>query len=387
MEIVIQRRRYSLPILPVLAAVVLAILALTTLRIGRIQPGEIGVLVNNVTGKIDARVQEGASFYNGLLTDFYVLDNSVQTIKMTAAHDDAVRIKTDDGSDVTMDVDVNYRLVQDPQVLVDRVIPETGLARLAAVSGGDRRRGLEMVDAYRAKWVRDYARSVIRYVFGELDTKTFYNATERNQKTLQAQEELNRLLQPHGIEIQQVVPDVFRFIEEFEQVIAKTQEASEQVESEQRKAETAIEDQKRQEREAEAKVLREIASMRGRLDKEVLIAQAAAARETRAAEAYAYTKQQGADAQFYMAKNDAQSMLATASAEAEGLKQLAASLSGSGGKNLVKMEYAKVLQGATIQGLPYSTDPRIQRVEVTGTGSTPAIPSAAGAAQATGGQR
>ena len=44
-----------------------------------------------------------------------------------------------------------------------------------------------------------YARSVIRYTFGELDTKTFYNATARDSKTAAAKEELNRLLQPHGI--------------------------------------------------------------------------------------------------------------------------------------------------------------------------------------------
>jgi hypothetical protein len=53
-----------------------------------------------------------------------------------------------------------------------------------------------------------------------------------------------------------------------------------------------------------------------------------------------------------------------ASAEAEGLGKLAASLSGEGGLNLVKLRYADVLKTARISGLPYSTDPRIQKVEL-----------------------
>ena len=80
--------------------------------------------------------------------------------------------------------------------------------------------------------------------------------------------------------------------------------------------------------------------------------------------ASAYTKKTDADAQLTKAKNQSQAQFALASAEAEGLSKLAKSLAGDGGLNLVKLKYAEVLKGARISGVPYSTDPRIQKVEI-----------------------
>ncbi len=382
MHIEISRQRLKLPLLPILAAIAFAALAVTATRVGRVQPGQLGVLVDNVSGRVHLRMEPGAVVYNGLITDFHLLDNSVQTLRLVRETGEEVQIKTDDGSDVTMDVEVNYRLMLDPEVLVRTVIPESGLSRerLVAAPARGRPAASQLVDAYKAKWVRDYARSVVRYAFGELDTKTFYNAEERDRRTHLAKDELNRLLNPHGIEIQQVVPDIFHFIEDFEKIIADTQAAEQEVESQMRKADAALQDQKRQEREAEALVQREIAAVQGELNKAVLVAEAEAARETKAAEAYAYTKQQQADAAFYQSRNQAQSLLAKAKAEAEGFRRLAGALAGDGATAVVKMEYAKVLTNALIRGLPYATDPRVQKVELSTPPASPATPadSAAG---------
>ncbi len=375
MDIIINRKPVSIPVLPILTAVAVAILLFMSIRVGRVQGSQIGVLVNNLSGEVTIQMTPGAIVYNGLLTDFDILDNSVQTIRMVAEHGDEVRIKTDDGSDVTMDVEVNYRLIQDANLIRDRVIPESGVTQAVSATssgrGGRRSMATELVDAYKAKWVRDYARSVVRYVFGELDTKTFYNAAERDGKTRASVTELNRLLNPHGIEVQQVVPDNFEFYSEFEKLIADTKAADEEVDSQKRKADAALEDQKKQETTATARANVEIATITGDLAKAILISEADAAKETKAAEAYAYAQKQGADAGLYDAKNMAQSLLVKATAEAEGVRQLAASLSGEGGKNLVKMEYAKVLEKAVINGLPYSTDPRIQKLEISGENNTP----------------
>ncbi len=375
MDIIINRKPVSIPVLPILTAIAVAILLFMSIRVGRVQGSQIGVLVNNLSGEVTIQMTPGAIVYNGLLTDFDILDNSVQTIRMVAEHGDEVRIKTDDGSDVTMDVEVNYRLIQDANLIRDKVIPESGVTQAVSTTssgrGGRRSMSTELVDAYKAKWVRDYARSVVRYVFGELDTKTFYNAAERDGKTRASVSELNRLLNPHGIEVQQVVPDNFEFYSEFEKLIADTKAADEEVDSQKRKADAALEDQKKQETTATARANVEIATITGDLAKAILISEADAARETKAAEAYAYAQKQGADAGLYDAKNMAQSLLVKATAEAEGVRQLAASLSGDGGKNLVKMEYAKVLENAVINGLPYSTDPRIQKLEISGENDAP----------------
>ena len=146
MDIVINRKLVSVPILPIATVLILVVSAATTLRVGRIQPDEIGVFVNNMSGDVTVKIQPGANVYNAWLTDFYVLDNVEQSYEMSASsgRNDAVRIKTRDGADVTLDVTINYRLTSDVGVIKNRVVPESGLGKVAGV------------DAYKIKWIRPY---------------------------------------------------------------------------------------------------------------------------------------------------------------------------------------------------------------------------------------
>ncbi len=97
----------------------------------------------------------------------------------------------------------------------------------------------------------------------------------------------------------------------------------------------------------------------------MLEVEADAAKAEQEAQAYAYSTTTAADADFYRAKNDATSILALAQAKATGMKRLAESLTGDGAANLVKLRYAEALKRATISGVPYAVDPRIQKVELT----------------------
>ena len=338
----------------------------------------IGIICSHANQRRDSIfLWPGASIYNGWATDFYSLDNTEQSYRMagTGGLNDSVNIKTKDGADVSLDVAINYRLVADPSVIRDRVIPECGLEKVEMrVTQEDGRRGratssLELVDAYKLKWVRDYSRSVIRYKFGELTPKSFYVASERNIKAQESVEELNRLLQPHGIDVRLVVAERFSFYEEFENIINQKKAAEQEVKKQESLAKAATQAQKREETKATATANVAIARMEGQLRKAILEVEAEAAQGTKAAEAYAYKTQTQADAEFYKAKNEAQSILAKAKAEAKGLELLAQSLSGEGASNLVKLEYAKALRGARITGVPYATDPRIQKVEISPEGA------------------
>lgn len=381
MDVIIKRRPVTIPILPIVALLILVILAFTAIRVGRIQGNQIGVLVDNWTGEIQVRQQTGALVYNGLLTDFYVLDNTTQTIRMIGQ--DQLKIKTAEGADVTMDVEVNYRLVQDPDVIREQIVNECGLGtRTEYQSGQGADRGnfyATRVDAFKVKWIRDYCRTVIRYTFGELKAGDFYSATRRNDKARQSETELNRLLAPHGLEVTKVVPDEFHFYEDYEKIIADKKAADQEVENQEELAKKALEEQKKLQTTARAKATVEIATMEGELKKAKLSAEAEAIAAVKAAEAYAIAAKKGADAAFYQAKNEAQSILAVHQAEALGMSQLAASLEGAGGANLVKLEYAKALAGAVIRGVPYATDPRIQKVEVSGAASQDELEKVGGA--------
>ncbi|MEZ5963870.1 MAG: SPFH domain-containing protein [Planctomycetota bacterium] len=367
MDIVIRRQPVSLPVLPILTVLILVVGSLITMRVGRIQGNEVGVLVNNLTGNIEVRTDPGALIYNGLITDFWAIDNSLQTIKMVET--EGVNIKTVDGADVTLDVEINYRLLQDPVVLRDRVVPECGIGKVTITVGSVDARGRalsrsEVVEAYKAKWMRDFARSIIRYKFGELKTDHFYDASERAQKALESVAEFNRLLNEHGIEVSQVIPDKFHFYSEYEEKIAEKKAADQEAQSQREKARAALEDQARQEAEARAQANVEIEQAKGNLRRDLLAAEAQAKKTVVTADAYLYETKTRADAELFRAKNQARSILAQAEATSQGMRQLATSLSGDGALNLVKLAYAKALAEARISGVPYATSPVVQRVDV-----------------------
>ncbi len=367
MDIVIKRKVVSFPILPVVAGVFVLLMGFLAMSVGRIQANEIGVLVNNVSGNIEVVTSPGAHVYNGFMKDFFVLDNTEQSYRM--AGEDAVNIKTREGADVSLDVVINYRLVADPEIIKSRIVPECGLEQVQMRTITRNKRGRNSVvtasaDAYKLKWTRDYARSIVRFRFGELVPTEFYDANRRNEKAAQAMKELNDRLNQHGIQVTIVVPEKFHFYAEYETMIEEKKEAEQEAKAQQSLAEAALEAQKREETKADALKNIAIAQMGGELKKAILEAEADAERELKGAMAYEYTTKTAADANFYKAKNEAKSLLALAEADASGLTKLAESLSGEGAKNLLKLQYAKTLSKARITGVPYSTDPRIQKVQI-----------------------
>ena len=80
------------------ALLVLALLLVISIRVGRVEGTEVGVLLNKVSGKLEVISQSGVRIYNGITNEFYVLEKTLQTLGMTGQ--DSLKIKTIDGSDV-----------------------------------------------------------------------------------------------------------------------------------------------------------------------------------------------------------------------------------------------------------------------------------------------
>ena len=140
-------------VLILIALIGLTVVVLRTARVQRVSGTEVGIKVNNVTGDITVIAESGTNIYNGLLNSFHLLDMTVQRLEMVSESGrgersgrDDLRIKTVDGSDVFLDLTINYQLRRD---MVEAVVTTSGLE-----------------DAYKYKWVRDYSRSVCRNVFG-----------------------------------------------------------------------------------------------------------------------------------------------------------------------------------------------------------------------------
>jgi len=332
-----------------IAIAVLTIFLMVNFRVQRVSGTEVGIKVNNVTGDITVIATSGTNIYNGLLNSFHLLDMTVQRLEMVAdpnrgerSNRDDLRIKTVDGSDVFLDLTINYQLRRD---MVKETVTTSGLG-----------------DAYKYKWVRDYSRSVCRAVFGEMTTEEFYDASVRNQKAQMAMEELNKLLKSYGIEVSSVIAEKFSFHPEYEERIRAKKLADQEVEEQISKANAARQNQIFRVVEATKKKEVFLATYSGEMQKLIVEATANAERDVLDAEAYVIDTQLGADATFYQRDKNSQGILVKAKAEGEALTALANAYQGIGGMNLVRRAYASKVGDMKITGQPFTIESKTERL-------------------------
>lgn len=332
-----------------IAIAVLTIFLMVNFRVQRVSGTEVGIKVNNVTGDITVIEKSGTNIYNGLLNSFHLLDMTVQRLEMVAdpnrgerSNRDDLRIKTVDGSDVFLDLTINYQLRRD---MVEETVTTSGLG-----------------DAYKYKWVRDYSRSVCRAVFGEMTTEEFYDASVRNQKAQTAMEELNKLLKSYGIEVSSVIAEKFSFHPEYEERIRAKKLADQEVEEQISKANAARQNQIFRVVEATKKKEVFLATYSGEMQKLIVEATANAERDVLDAEAYVIDTQLGADAKFYQRDKNSQGILVKAKAEGEALTALANAYQGIGGMNLVRRAYASKVGDMKITGQPFTIESKTERL-------------------------
>jgi regulator of protease activity HflC (stomatin/prohibitin superfamily) len=336
------------------ALIVLVVTTLSVMRVGRISGDEVGVLLNKWTGETAIISQAGQRFYISLTHRLYVLDKTIQTLEMTVTPGqgerpgkDDVKIKTVDGSDVYVDVIVQYR-----------IMPEKAGLVLETSGPGD---------LFKRKWARDFVRTEVRNQLGTLTTETFYDAAQRSAKIATATTESNQMLEPYGIHVDSIVlPTRPRFYTEYEAMIKKKKLADQQAQQEESKASAAL--QKKNTEEVTATNMKNVAIEKYQGDVERLIIQTEAECEKiqREADAYFDRVSIGAEATLYQKSQEAEGILATKKAEADGIEALGNALSGEGGRNMVMLEYAKRLQGVVVTGQPYLIDSNTSRVALTG---------------------
>jgi len=342
--------RFQGPLILFLLAMISVVgFLLYTVRVQRVSGTEVGIRINNITGDVTVIEQSGTNIYNGLLNSFHLLDLTVQRLEMTADANrgdrqgkDDLRIKTVDGSDVYLDLTINYRIRRD---MIKQVVQTSGLE-----------------DAYKYKWVRDYSRSVCRTVFGEMTTEEFYDASVRNIKALKATDELNEKLNQFGLEVTNVIAEKFRFHQEYEERIRAKKLADQEVEEQLSKANAARQNQIFRVVEATKKKEVVLEAYQGEMRKLVVDATAQAEKQVKEAEAYVIDTQLGADAKFYTRDKNAQAILALAKAEGEALTSLAQAYAGEGGINLIKRAYAEKLTDMTITGQPFQIESDTERL-------------------------
>jgi hypothetical protein len=249
-----------------------------------------------------------------------------------------------DGSDVYVDLKVQYKI--DPE-MAQEVITTSGPG-----------------DSYKTKWARDYLRSISRNYLGELTTEEFYDSSKRDAKLVLAQHEASERLRPFGIDIDSIViPRRPTFYEEYEAMIKKKKLADQAVLEEQSKALAAK--QKQQTLIVEENNRKNVAveEFEGVMTQLVVKVEAEAEKARKEADAYFEKTTVAAVAELYAMTQSATGILARKSAEAAGIKALKEALEGEGGRNMVKLEYARKLKDIKITGKPFTIQGHVERFE------------------------
>jgi hypothetical protein len=325
-------------IIPIILVIIL-VMGGRRLTWKEIQADEVAVIINNITGNIRTIERAGAVVYYPFIQDLYILDKSEQATPMTSANISAdypegnpVILKTRDGGDVSLDLIIQYILIP---AMADKIVQNTGIG-----------------DVFKEKWIWDYAKTICRYEFGELQIHEFPDADKRLQKTEEAKEELNRLLNPHGIFITSLNFIDYRYYREYAEKIQERRLADKEVEEQFSRGEAAKKNQERVITEETKKLDVRISRFRGELYNMEIEAKAEAEKVKQQGIAYLLKANLDADAEYDRLRNGAEAILAVREAEAAGILALRDALEGAGGRNLVKMEYAKRLREAKIIGTP-----------------------------------
>jgi hypothetical protein len=339
-----KRKKKSFPkkllfiIIPIILVIIL-IMGGRRLTWIEVQADEVAVIINNITGNIRTIERAGAIVYYPFIQDLYILDKSEQAAPMTSANissdypqGNPVILKTRDGGDVSLDLIIQYILIP---AVADKIVQNTGIG-----------------DVFKEKWIWDYAKTICRYEFGELRIDEFPDADKRLQKTTEAKEELNRLLNPHGIFITSLNFIDYRYYREYAEKIQERRLADKEVEEQFSRGKAAKKNQERVVTEETKKLEVRISRFRGELFNMEIEAKAEAEKVKQQGIAYLLKAKLNADAEYDRLKNAAEAILAVREAEAAGILALRDALEGAGGRNLVKMEYAKRLREAKIIGTP-----------------------------------
>jgi len=340
--------RRLLAIALVLAALVTA-MAVMRHGIAHVRENQVGVMVNNWRGTLQLKDRVGYHIFLPYLARFYMLDKTIQRLDMVwgqapASAGGDVKIKTSDGSNVSLDVTLTYKLIPEKAVTVLR-------------RSGPAQRFGEL-------WVESFARYACLSAFGRLSTEEMYDAVKRDEQAQAALRALNGMLQSHGIEVIALIPGEFRFYREYEQVIQEKKLADQQVEERQAEARALLQDQERQLIETRKRAEAQLASVEGECANRIIQANAEADKKRREAEGYYRGTLLMADAALYSASNEALGKRATLYAEAEGLEALRQAMSGEGGLSMVSLEYAKRLGAVRFSGTPISREPSVRQFSV-----------------------
>lgn len=171
-----------------------------------VEPGQVAVRVNNLTGAIETITQPGLIMRLpfGIHT-VYTIEAAPQTFHMRGDRNvDPLNVR-----ELTVRASDGSNFVFNDTTILFRVLPPRGARVIADAGEGSR---------YRM-WMLPYARAILRDEFGKESTISVSNPTTFGQATERARKRINQLLEQHGLEVTSIVTPRPRFSSEYEELI------------------------------------------------------------------------------------------------------------------------------------------------------------------------
>ena len=342
---------------------------------------EVAIIVNNVTGSISLLENGGMVLHLPFgLSSVYIVDKSQRVLSLTKAsrtpehpQGDQVNIKTNDGSNVEIDMEVVYQ------------IKSSRAADAYRELGNEK----NIEDIMRA-----LTRSEIRSEFGELTTIAIAEAVSRQSKIDSTQKKLAAQVEPMGIEIVSVNAKNFHFDPEYDKIIRDRKEADQILTNQKDYQDAAIEEGKRMVAESTRDKQTALAQLQGELSKRLIVAEGEVKRmrtkagqqayqiekeinppamisgaegeanriKTKAAQ-QAYLYEREGDTAFQTGAQEASAILAEGQRKAEGMEKLLEAYE-NGGEGLVREALSKLYGNVTIRARPYAVSDKIEQVQL-----------------------
>jgi membrane protease subunit HflC len=181
-----------------------------------VDPGQVAVRINNVTGGIEVIDRPGLIMRLPFgIHDVAILDASPQTFHMKGEQEidelnvDELTVRASDGSNfVFNDTTIIYQVQPSD---ADKVVRDAGIGH-----------------RYRT-WMLPYSRSILRDEFGRESTISVSNPAHFGEATERARARMNELLNQHGLEVTSIVTPRPRFTDAYENLIESRNQTENQL--------------------------------------------------------------------------------------------------------------------------------------------------------------
>lgn len=338
---------------------VLVMSALVSGRAGIVEVSdrEVAVIVNYVTGSQEVVNRPGYKIFIPFAEQAFKFDKSPQEFKMSGDRDiddNHVRkltVRANDGSNFWFEeLTIQYQLLPSE---ANVVLNDSGTGT-----------------AFKQNWVRTFARSILRDEFGKYSAEAVADPSGYTTATQAARDRLNAALQPHGIEIIEIITPKPKFEDRYEQAIADRKVANETVETLKVNAVQLLQERERRLADIERDKATEYELLLGTLEANRISAEKDAVRVMKSADASKIAELAAGQASEQQLIERARGLEEQARKEAEGLRARVDAVAARG-EVLVREELARKFQEIVFEIVPYRRDPAPVRIEHMGGGVRP----------------